>query len=99
MDTTGFDGPRGANGPVILAIDPLCFTSKDEFASEVEAQAALITDSTPAEGFDEVLLPGDLEKRTALERSTDGIPIPDATWAELTQLADSLGVKMVEERM
>src|SRR6478735_625880 len=35
MDTTGFDGPRGANGPIITAIDPACFTTKEEFASEV----------------------------------------------------------------
>jgi LDH2 family malate/lactate/ureidoglycolate dehydrogenase len=97
MDTTGFEGPRGANGPVILAIDPLCFTTKEEFESEVAAQAALISNATPAEGYSEVLLPGEIERRTACERGSRGIPIPDATWAELAQLADSLGVAMIEE--
>jgi uncharacterized oxidoreductase len=97
MDTTGFDGPRGANGPVILAIDPTCFTTPAEFRSEVAAQAALIAHSTPAEGFSEVLLPGEIERRTANERRVHGIPVPATTWAELAQLADSLGIAMIEE--
>ena len=97
MDTTGFDGPRGANGPIILAIDPSCFVSQDEFQSEVAAQAALIGSSIPAAEFDEVLLPGEIERRSIRARGTCGIPIPDTTWTELAQLADSLGVAMVEK--
>ncbi len=97
MDTTGFEGPRGANGPIIIAIDPTCFATKEEFASEVAAQAALISGSTPAEGFPEVLLPGEIERRTECDRRTNGIPIPDATWAELTHLAESLGIAMIQE--
>ncbi len=97
MDTTGFDGPRGANGPVILAIDPTCFTTESEFRSEVAAQAASISNAAPAVGYSEVLLPGEIERRTAVERRTHGIPIPDATWAELAQLADSLGIAMIQE--
>jgi len=96
MDTTGFDGPRGANGPVILAIDPTCFTTAAEFRSEVAAQTRLIAESTPAVGFDEVLLPGDLERRTLRDRAVNGIPIPETTWAELSDLASSLGVTMIE---
>jgi LDH2 family malate/lactate/ureidoglycolate dehydrogenase len=96
MDTTGFDGPRGANGPFILAIDPTCFTTADEFRSEVAAQARLITESLPANGYDEVLLPGEIERRTAVERLEHGIPIPETIWTELGELAGSLGVEMIE---
>ena len=96
MDTTGFDGPRGANGPIVLAIDPTCFTTAAEFRSEVAAQARLISESTPAVGYTEVLLPGDKERRTMRDREANGIPIPETTWAELTNLADSLGVAMIE---
>jgi uncharacterized oxidoreductase len=95
MDTTGFDGPRGANGPIVIAIDPACFTSPDAFRSEVAAQAKLITGSAPAEGYSEVLLPGEIERRTQCERSVTGIPIPDTTWAELGELATSLGIGMI----
>lgn len=96
MDTTGFDGPRGANGPFILAIDPTCFTNAEDFRFEVAAQARLIQESAPAVGFTKVLLPGEVERRSSEQRSADGIPIPETTWAELSELADSLGVEMIE---
>jgi LDH2 family malate/lactate/ureidoglycolate dehydrogenase len=92
MDTTGFDGPRGANGPIIIVLDPTAFTPFDHFTREIEAQGTLITGSSPAEGFDEVLLPGEPELRTRRERLANGIPIPDATWNEITALAGELGV-------
>jgi uncharacterized oxidoreductase len=96
MDTTGFDGPRGANGPIVLAIDPTCFTVAGDFRAEVAAQAALISESSPAIGYDEVLLPGEIERRTTRQRTASGIPIPGTTWAELSDLAGSLGVAMIE---
>lgn len=96
MDTTGFDGPRGANGPIILAIDPTCFTTADEFRAEVAAQASIISRSAPAVGYEEVLLPGEIERRTVCERSAYGIPIPPTTWAELGELAESLGIAMIK---
>jgi uncharacterized oxidoreductase len=50
----------------------------------------------PAAGYDEVLLPGELERRTRCDRAANGIPIPETTWAELSELAGSLGVAMIE---
>lgn len=92
MDTTGFDGPRGANGPIVLVLDPAAFTPFDHFTREVQAQGELITSSSPAEGFDEVLLPGEVELRTRRDREVSGIPIPDTTWSEIMALASELGV-------
>jgi uncharacterized oxidoreductase len=92
MDPTNLAGPRGANGPVIIVIDVSAFGPLEYFVREVLAQGALITNSAPAEGFDEVLLPGDIEQRTQRDRLATGIPIPDATWAEITALANELGV-------
>lgn len=92
MDTTGFDGPRGANGPIVIVLDVSAFGPLEHFAREVLAQSELITGSTPAEGFDEVLLPGDVELRTQRDRIANGIPIPDTTWSEITSLAAELGV-------
>ncbi|CAN5679387.1 Ldh family oxidoreductase [soil metagenome] len=92
MDTTGFDGPRGANGPIIIVIDVSAFGPLEHFVREVLAQGELITSSSPAEGFEEVLLPGEVEQRTQRDRLANGIPIPDTTWAEITALANELGV-------
>ena len=46
----------------------------------------------PAAGFDEVLVPGDLEARAREERTREGIPIPVEVWRSLTDLAQSLEV-------
>ena len=48
----------------------------------------------PAEGFSEVLVPGDLENRARESRGREGIPVPDEVWESLTELAESLGVKV-----
>ena len=46
----------------------------------------------PAAGFDQVLVPGDLEARTREKRSREGIPIPAEVWKTLTDLADGLEI-------
>src|SRR5215216_4931830 len=70
MDPSGYDGPRGVNGPFILAIDVARFTDLEQFRAEVEAQCAVVTNSLPAEGVEAVLLPGqpELAMRTTRER-------------------------------
>jgi uncharacterized oxidoreductase len=92
MGATSFDGPAGANGPIIIALDISAFSALDHFANEVNAEGEAITNSAPAAGFDEVLLPGDIELRTKRERSANGIPVPDATWNDIAALAKELGV-------
>jgi uncharacterized oxidoreductase len=99
MDTTGFDGPRGANGPIIIVLNIELFTDLDTFTDEIDAQCDLITRSAPAEGVDAVLLPGDIELATERERSRDGIPLPESTWAALAGLAGELRVPMPEPAM
>lgn len=94
MDTSGFDGPRGANGPLILAIDVAPFVDLAFFRSEIEAQSERIAGSAPAAGVDAVLLPGDVELVSRAERGRDGIPIPESTWGQLAELADEFGVRL-----
>ena len=48
----------------------------------------------PAPGFDEVLVPGDLEDRARPARRRDGIPVNDKVWKSLEDLAESLGVEV-----
>jgi uncharacterized oxidoreductase len=38
-------------------------------------------------GVEEILLPGEIETRTAEARRRDGIDIPDETWRQLQALA------------
>ena len=99
MDTTGFDGPRGANGPVVIAIDVGPFAPLDHFAAEIETQCAQIAGSPPMIGFEKVHLPGDPELAIRAQRLATGIPIPDRTWADLAALAAELGVSPLDVRV
>ena len=46
----------------------------------------------PAEGFSEVLIAGEPERRLEAERRTQGIPIPEGNWETLCAAADKTGV-------
>jgi uncharacterized oxidoreductase len=90
-DRQANDGQLG-NPTLMLAFSIEAFLPRREFATYVEALLQRTKDSQPAAGFDEVLLPGEPEIRTRSEREDDGIPIPEATWQKLTDLAEALGV-------
>jgi LDH2 family malate/lactate/ureidoglycolate dehydrogenase len=82
----------GVNGPIIMVLDIEMFTELDSFITEVEAQCARIAQAAPAEGFERVLLPGEMELLTEALRSRDGIPIPESTWASITDTAHRFGL-------
>ena len=46
----------------------------------------------PAQGFEEVLLPGEPEARSAKARLKDGIPVADTTWEQIVEGGKSVGV-------
>jgi uncharacterized oxidoreductase len=94
LDPSIYDGPRGVNGPFILAIDVARFVDPAHFLAEVEAQCAAVNGSLPADGVDAVLLPGEPELAMAAIRHREGIPIPDTTWDELRALAEEHRVSL-----
>jgi uncharacterized oxidoreductase len=78
----------GTNGTVLIAIDVARFGAGEAaFRAQAERFCRVLTDTPLAEGHDEVLVPGELEARTAHERGRDGIPVPEATWQQLHELA------------
>ncbi len=46
-----------------------------------------------ADGFSEILVPGEPEYRTYLDRSKNGVPLPALTVQKLRGVAERLGVK------
>jgi LDH2 family malate/lactate/ureidoglycolate dehydrogenase len=76
----------------VLCIDSKAFRPLEEFDRTVESMAERLKAIPPAEGFDEVLLPGEPEARSRAARSRDGIPLPDRTWEALVSVAGELGV-------
>lgn len=83
---TGTSGEQGAaaNGTVIIALDPRAFTH--DFDDEARTFQAALAATRPARGFDAVLVPGEIERRTRARRAQEGVPLPAATWSELQAL-------------
>jgi len=76
------------------AIDLKQFGDEDRFYAELDATSAEIRAMPPAEGFDRVRLPGELEWERAEEYARDGIPLHHAHAVELEALAEELGVNV-----
>lgn len=76
----------------MIAIDIASFRSMTEFVHASEAFLQQVKDVPPARGFDEVLIPGELEARAAKQRAVEGIPIPDETWQKMQETARRVGV-------
>lgn len=89
---TGQGGSYKKAGSVFVAIDPGAFRSADGYSSAVDATVRRIKAVPPAPGFDEVLLPGEPERRTRERRLLEGISMPDSSWKELEGLAARYGV-------
>ncbi|MEP7356017.1 MAG: Ldh family oxidoreductase [Anaerolineales bacterium] len=85
-------GYRWNQGTVLTAIDVNAFQPRAEFEKEVVELARRLKETPLAAGFDEILMPGDVEWRSRAQRARDGIPMAQNTWDRLTQLAATLGV-------
>jgi uncharacterized oxidoreductase len=83
--------PARGNNVVFLALDPDRFAGRDALAREASQLVDYLRDTPRAPGVDAITLPGDPERRTLARRTAEGIPIEDAHWAKLVELAGSLG--------
>jgi uncharacterized oxidoreductase len=86
--------PTDQNGNCLLLQlwNPAAMGGAEHFAREVSAVVEFVRDCPRSEGIDEILLPGDPERKTLAERSARGIPLDDGNWAALIDLAGRLGV-------
>jgi uncharacterized oxidoreductase len=90
--TSGPDKHRFANGMVSVYLAPAAFGSPDAMAREARRFVGWVRSSRPAAGGQEMLIPGDPERRTRAERSADGIPLAPGTWDAIRATAERLGV-------
>ena len=80
------------NPTLLLAISPEAFDDSTDFAAQVAALKRRVKAVQPAAGFDEVLLPGEPEAQSYAKRVQAGIPLPDAVWADLREIAEEIGI-------
>lgn len=83
---------RHNDGSFLLVVDPSAFMPLAEFKRQVEAFVRYLKETPPAEGFAEVLYPGEKEYRTEQQRRREGIPIEEDTWTKISALAERFGL-------
>ncbi len=91
----GTAGPRKghvANGMLSIFLDPKKLDAGNDFHGEVERFVAWVREAEPRPGIDEVLVPGDVERRLRVERLAEGVPLPPEVWRGLQDAATRLGV-------
>jgi hydroxycarboxylate dehydrogenase B len=94
MTGTGATGPnrRFANGMFAVYVDPKVIDPANFFDGEMTRYIDYFKNTKPAKGVDQVLIPGDVEAATRADRTKNGIPLPDDTWAAIVNTARDVGV-------
>ncbi len=82
------------NGMFVMALELESFLPVEQYMRHVEEMARALETAPTAPGVEQVLLPGQPELLSAERRRREGIPIAEATMAELHELADELGVTL-----
>jgi uncharacterized oxidoreductase len=84
---------KGGNGVLTLAIDIEAFMPLAQFEDTVDRLFQRVKSGPLAPGFDEILIPGEIEFRAREARERDGIPVPETVWQDILQEARLLGVE------
>ncbi len=80
----------------LIVIDPSAFGPADAFAANVDATIDTIHGLPKADGVEQIFVPGERSAGTLEKRAAAGIPIGDKLWAELVEVAGTLGVTVPE---
>ena len=79
-------------GASVIAINPAVFISGESARAGVDRLIDRVTSAPPAPGFDEVLIPGDPERRSRERLNEQGVELSEATVASLRAVGADLGV-------
>jgi LDH2 family malate/lactate/ureidoglycolate dehydrogenase len=79
-------------GHLVIAMKPTLFLSAEEYAQRMDTLVSTVHASPPADGFAEVLFPGEVESRHARERAARGIPYTRGEVMLLASEAAAVGV-------
>lgn len=77
---------------LVAAVDISFFMDVEEYRDQLDEQIDAIKALPKADGHDEILMPGEPEQRTFLDRSTNGIPLPPGTVEKLQETAQRLNL-------
>jgi uncharacterized oxidoreductase len=83
---------RHNDGCFIAVFNVAAFRDLATFKQEVTEFAHYLKATPLAQGFTEVFYPGEVEYRKEQDRRKNGVPIEDATWKRLKDLATGYGI-------
>lgn len=86
-----FETPQNV-GHFILALKPDLFAPGEGYATRMDALVSRAKATPRAAGYDEILMPGEPEERTAAQRRRDGLTIPPADLEMLRSEATQAGL-------
>ena len=75
-------------------IDPTAFAPLEAYQQRVRGFLDDIKKTPPARGFDEVLVPGDFEHSSRVERLVHGVEVPDTIYRQIQDWAEKLGISL-----
>ncbi|MEP3112357.1 malate/lactate/ureidoglycolate dehydrogenase [Nisaea sp.] len=79
------------NGMLSIYIDTEKFNGRDSMAEEIKSYIAFVKSARTADGHDDVLVPGENERRVMAERQAEGLPLSEAAWSDILDAAHRLG--------
>ncbi len=85
---------QGGNGTLLLGLNIASFVPLAQFTGQATALSEKIKATPTAEGFHEILVPGEPERRSRRQRLEQGIYLPEQTWLALQSLAGELHVTL-----
>ena len=81
------------NNMLSIILDPDALGDSEVFRKELDEITAYVKSARPAEGVDEVMVPGDPERAAKAKRQESGISVDDETWRQVLGAANSVGVR------
>jgi hydroxycarboxylate dehydrogenase B len=95
-NSTSTDYPY-VNGLCLLAVNPDAFCGLDRLKELISDLTGYMSSTPAAEGFTEVVMPGELDFRSLERRKQEGIPLPETTWTQIQTAARRVGIELPDE--
>jgi LDH2 family malate/lactate/ureidoglycolate dehydrogenase len=86
-----FDQPQNV-GHFIMAMKPDLFVSRDDYSKRMDTLVQRVHANPVAEGFDEVIMPGERERRLEADHRRTGVPFHAKEVAAMQEAAAKAGV-------
>ena len=89
-----YNGPGRRGGAVVWAVDAHAFRTPESYQKNADFVMQRVKKVRPAQGFQEVLIPGEPESRSAASRNNEGIQVAETTWEQIEEAAKQVGVTL-----